>query len=91
MSTLMEAVGVREESAFGIAGLELQTGQQCLGRNRIEVVDQFWRFGELSHHLHDRRTLDDANFVGRDCAGDEVCREIPAPPGREPYKQCMPR
>jgi hypothetical protein len=26
-----------------------------------------------------------------DCPGDEVCREIPAPPGREPYKQCMPR
>jgi hypothetical protein len=26
-----------------------------------------------------------------DCPDDEVCREIPAPPGREPYKQCMPR
>ena len=25
-----------------------------------------------------------------DCADDEVCREIPAPPGREPYRQCMP-
>jgi hypothetical protein len=26
-----------------------------------------------------------------DCPDDEICREIPAPPGREPYKQCMPR
>ncbi len=26
-----------------------------------------------------------------DCAEGEACREIPAPPGREPYKQCMPR
>jgi hypothetical protein len=26
-----------------------------------------------------------------DCPEGETCREIPAPPGREPYKQCMPR
>jgi hypothetical protein len=26
-----------------------------------------------------------------DCPEDEVCREIPAPPGREPYRQCTPR
>ena len=26
-----------------------------------------------------------------DCPDDEVCREIPAPPGREPYRQCTPR
>ena len=26
-----------------------------------------------------------------DCPEEEACREIPAPPGREPYKQCMPR
>ena len=26
-----------------------------------------------------------------DCPDDEVCREIPAPPGREPYHQCTPR
>ena len=26
-----------------------------------------------------------------DCPEGEACREIPAPPGREPYKQCMPR
>ncbi len=26
-----------------------------------------------------------------DCPEGEFCREIPAPPGREPYKQCMPR
>ena len=24
-----------------------------------------------------------------DCADDEQCREIPAPPGGVPYKQCM--
>ncbi|HVZ70967.1 MAG TPA: hypothetical protein VHJ20_01220 [Polyangia bacterium] len=26
-----------------------------------------------------------------DCADDEQCREIPAPPGGVPYKQCMSR
>jgi hypothetical protein len=26
-----------------------------------------------------------------DCAEDEQCREIPAPPGGVPYKQCMAR
>lgn len=26
-----------------------------------------------------------------DCAEDEECREIPAPPGGVPYKQCVPR
>jgi hypothetical protein len=26
-----------------------------------------------------------------DCPDDEVCREIPAPPGREPYRQCTRR
>jgi hypothetical protein len=26
-----------------------------------------------------------------DCPEGEACREIPAPPGHEPYKQCMPR
>ena len=26
-----------------------------------------------------------------DCPDDEACKEIPAPPGREPYKQCMRR
>jgi hypothetical protein len=26
-----------------------------------------------------------------DCPEGEACREIPAPPGREPYRQCMPR
>jgi hypothetical protein len=26
-----------------------------------------------------------------DCNEDEQCREIPAPPGGIPYKQCMPR
>ena len=29
--------------------------------------------------------------VDPDCPDDEVCREIPAPPGREPYRQCSPR
>jgi hypothetical protein len=29
--------------------------------------------------------------VDPDCPQDEVCREIPAPPGREPYRQCSPR
>jgi hypothetical protein len=29
--------------------------------------------------------------VDPDCPEDEVCREIPAPPGREPYRQCSPR
>jgi hypothetical protein len=24
-----------------------------------------------------------------DCPEEEACKEIPAPPGREPYKQCM--
>jgi hypothetical protein len=26
-----------------------------------------------------------------DCADEEQCREIPAPPGGIPYKQCVPR
>lgn len=26
-----------------------------------------------------------------DCPDDEVCREIPAAPGREPYRQCTRR
>ena len=26
-----------------------------------------------------------------DCAEEEQCREIPAPPGGIPYKQCVPR
>ena len=26
-----------------------------------------------------------------DCADEEQCREIPAPPGGVPYKQCIPR
>ena len=26
-----------------------------------------------------------------DCPEGEACREVPAPPGRDPYKQCMPR
>jgi len=26
-----------------------------------------------------------------DCDEEEQCREIPAPPGGVPYKQCMPR
>ena len=26
-----------------------------------------------------------------DCEDTEECREIPAPPGGVPYKQCMPR
>jgi len=26
-----------------------------------------------------------------DCADEEQCREIPAPPGGIPYKQCIPR
>ena len=29
--------------------------------------------------------------VDPDCPDNEVCREIPAPPGREPYRQCSPR
>ncbi|HEY0715820.1 MAG TPA: hypothetical protein VGF45_24260 [Polyangia bacterium] len=29
--------------------------------------------------------------VDPDCPEDEVCREIPAPPDREPYRQCSPR
>jgi len=29
--------------------------------------------------------------VDPDCAEDEQCREIPAPPGGVPYKQCMSR
>jgi hypothetical protein len=29
--------------------------------------------------------------VDPDCPDDEVCREIPAPPGREPFRQCSPR
>ena len=26
-----------------------------------------------------------------DCADEEQCREVPAPPGGIPYKQCIPR
>jgi hypothetical protein len=26
-----------------------------------------------------------------DCPEGEVCKEVPAPPGREPYRQCVPR
>lgn len=26
-----------------------------------------------------------------DCREDETCREVPAPPGGVPYKQCVPR
>jgi hypothetical protein len=26
-----------------------------------------------------------------DCAEEETCREVPAPPGGVPYKQCVPR
>jgi hypothetical protein len=26
-----------------------------------------------------------------DCPEDEQCREVPAPPGGIPYKQCIPR
>ncbi len=29
--------------------------------------------------------------VDPDCPDEEACREIPAPPGREPYRQCSPR
>ena len=29
--------------------------------------------------------------VDPDCDEEEQCREIPAPPGGIPYKQCMPR
>lgn len=29
--------------------------------------------------------------VDPDCPDDEACREIPAPPGREPYRQCSPK
>lgn len=29
--------------------------------------------------------------VDPDCPDDEVCREIPAPPEREPFRQCSPR
>lgn len=29
--------------------------------------------------------------VDPDCAETEECREVPAPPGGVPYKQCMPR
>ncbi len=38
------------------------------------------------------RTLrDGACDVDPDCDEDEQCREIPAPPGGVPYKQCMTR
>jgi|SRR4051794_3367378 hypothetical protein len=26
-----------------------------------------------------------------DCPESEACKEVPAPPGREPYRQCVPR
>jgi hypothetical protein len=26
-----------------------------------------------------------------DCPETEACKEVPAPPGREPYRQCVPR
>jgi len=29
--------------------------------------------------------------VDPDCREGEECREVPAPPGFEPYKQCVPR
>jgi hypothetical protein len=29
--------------------------------------------------------------VDPDCDEEEQCREVPAPPGGIPYKQCMPR
>jgi len=29
--------------------------------------------------------------VDPDCPEDETCREVPAPPGGVPYKQCVPR
>ena len=29
--------------------------------------------------------------VDPDCAETETCREVPAPPGGVPYKQCVPR
>jgi hypothetical protein len=29
--------------------------------------------------------------VDPDCPDDEACREIPAPPGREPFRQCTPK
>ncbi|HEY0707428.1 MAG TPA: hypothetical protein VGG33_11560 [Polyangia bacterium] len=29
--------------------------------------------------------------VDPDCPEDEVCREIPTPPDREPFRQCSPR
>jgi hypothetical protein len=29
--------------------------------------------------------------VDPDCPEDEICREIPVPPDREPYRQCSPR
>jgi hypothetical protein len=29
--------------------------------------------------------------VDPDCPEAESCREIPAPPGREPYRQCLPK
>lgn len=29
--------------------------------------------------------------VDPDCPEAESCREIPAPPGREPFKQCLPK
>jgi hypothetical protein len=29
--------------------------------------------------------------VDPDCADEEQCREVPAPPGGIPYKQCIPR
>jgi hypothetical protein len=29
--------------------------------------------------------------VDPDCPEGEVCKEVPAPPGRDPYYQCVPR
>jgi len=29
--------------------------------------------------------------VDPDCADEEQCRAVPAPPGGIPYKQCIPR
>ena len=26
-----------------------------------------------------------------DCPESEACKEVPAPPGRDPYRQCVPR
>jgi hypothetical protein len=35
--------------------------------------------------------LDTACTADADCPDDQTCREVPAPAGREPYSQCVPR